>query len=65
MNFYPQIWNKNALRDQFMGQTSILAAEECENKAIQLPLRGKKPDDPQPPGQLILVYTVRKNIESF
>lgn len=60
-----QIWNRNPVRDQFMGKTSILASEDCENKAIQLPLRGRKPEDPQPPGTLVIMYTVRHNADSF
>ena len=60
-----QIWNKNAIKDQFMGKASVLASEACDNKAIELPLHGKKPDDPQPPGRLVVTVTVRSDVDSF
>lgn len=48
-----------------MGMTSVLASEECENKAIELPLRGRKADDPVPPGRLVITLTVRQDMDSF
>lgn len=53
------------IKDQFMGLTSVLASEACENKAMELALRGRKPDDPPPPGKLVVTITVRRDVDSF
>jgi len=60
-----EIWNKNPIRDQFMGMTSVLAGDACENKAMELALRGRKADDPVPSGRLVITLTVRQDMDSF
>lgn len=48
-----------------MGMTSVLAGDDCENKAIELPLRGRKEDQPAPPGKIVITLTVRRDMDSF
>ncbi|XP_067950121.1 calpain-5-like [Watersipora subatra] len=60
-----EIWNKNNIRDTFMGKAIVLASEPCENKAMELPLHGAKDNDPQPPGRLVVTVTVRQDVDTF
>ena len=59
-----KIWNKNALRDQFMGQYEFKANDEETDKIYEVDLYGRKAKKNQRvPGKMFVQITTNRNIQ--